>query len=276
MEFSIGNFSYDLKIENVLIEINPTFSHNSTYSYGYVRGYTTENNPKSSDYHFNKWKLAKDNGYTLISIYDDMDERKILNVIRSKIGKNEIHIGARRCEIKEITRKECSSFLWKYHIQNKAVGHKHCIALIYEDEIVGVMTFGKPRFNKNYEWELVRLCFKENVNIQGGVSKMWEYFKAAYKPTSCICYLNLNIGGDKINLTDFKFVKYNKPAGYWINTKTGRTITNNSLRIRGASRFIGDDDLIKYSKGTDNREIMIAEGFVEMYDNGNAVYEYQQ
>jgi hypothetical protein len=275
-EHSINRFSYDLKIENTLIDINPTFSHNSTYGYAYVKGFTTENNPIPSDHHFNRWKLAKDNGYTLISIYDNMSETKMLNVIRSKIGKNEIKIGARKCEVKEISQKECNLFLDEYHIQNRAVGQKHCVTLFYENELVGVMTFGKSRFNKNYDWELVRLCFKPNITVQGGVSRMWNYFKRMYNPTSCICYLNLNLGGDDIHLNDFKFVKYNKPAGYWIHLKTGRTITNNSLRFKGASRFIGDDDLIKYPKGTDNREIMKLEGFVEMYDNGNVVYEYKK
>jgi len=273
-EFRINNFSYDLKIENLLIEINPTFTHNSTYGYGFIRGFTTENVPITPDYHFNKWKLAKDNGYTLISIYDNISETKMLNIIRSKIGKNKIKIGARKCEIKEIPQKECNLFLDEHHIQNKSNGQKYCIALFYENELVGVMTFGQPRFNKKYEWELVRLCFKPNITIQGGVSKMWNYFKTTYNPTSCICYLNLNLGGDNIHLDDFKFVKYNKPAGYWIHLKTGRTITNNSLRFKGASRFIGDDDLVKYPKGMDNREIMKLEGFVEMYDNGNVVYEY--
>jgi len=273
-EYSINKTSFDLKINNILIDINPTFSHNSTYSYAYAAGKTNENKPFPSTHHFNRWKLAKDNGYTLISIFDNMDENKILNIIRSKINKNEIRIGARECKIKEISQKECNLFLDEYHIQNRASGQKHCIALFFENELVGVMTFGQPRFNKKYDWELVRLCFKPNITVQGGVSKMWNYFKTTYNPTSCICYLNLNLGGDNIHLEDFKFVKYNKPAGYWIHLKTVRTITNNSLRFKGASRFIGDEDLVKYPKGMDNREIMKLEGFVEMYDCGNAIYEY--
>jgi len=274
IEFPINKTQFDLQIDNILIDINPTFSHNSTYGYGYASGKTKKNKPTPIDYHFNKFKLAKDNGYTLISVFDNMNKNKMLNVIRSKIGKNEIKIGARKCEIKEISQKECNLFLDKYHIQNKAIGQKHCISLFYENELVGVMTFGQPRFNKKYEWELVRLCFKPNITVQGGVSKMWNYFKTTSNPSSCICYLNLNLGGDNIHLEDFKFVKYNKPAGYWICLKTGRTITNNSLRIRGASRFIGDEDFIKYPKGMDNREIMKNDGFVEMYDCGNIVYEY--
>ena len=273
-EFVIDKYSYDIKIENLLIEINPTFSHNSTYAYDYVKGFTYDNNPISYDYHFNKWKVAHDNGYTLISVYDNMNECKILNTIRSKIGKNEISIGARKCEVKNIIQNECNFFLEKYHVQGKTIGQKVCIGLFYNNSLVGVMSFGQPRFNKNFKWELIRLCFKENMSIPGGVSKMWQYFKKINNPTNCICYLNLNLGGDQIHLSDFKFIKYNKPGGYWIHTKTAQIVTNNSLRMRGASRFIGDDNLTKYPKGMDNREIMRLEGFVEMYDNGNAVYHY--
>ena len=275
-EFNINKKSFDLKIETLLIDINPTISHNTTISFAKIRGFTDDNDTIEKDYHFNRWKLAKDSGYTLISIFDDMDEQKMLNIIRSKIGRNQTKIAARKCEIKEIEQKEVNFFLEKYHIQGKAKGQKVCIGLFHNNELCGTMTFGKPRFNKNYEWELVRLCFKENVTIQGGISKMWKYFKNKYDPQNCICYLNLNLGGDEMYLSDFRFKRYNKPAGYWVNFENTRTITNNSLRSKGASRFIGDADLIKYPKGMDNREIMKLEGFVEIYDCGNVVYEYKK
>ena len=32
-----------------------------------------------------------------------------------------------------------------------------------KEELVAVMTFGKPRFNKNYEYELIRYATKYKV-----------------------------------------------------------------------------------------------------------------
>jgi hypothetical protein len=38
------------------------------------------------------------------------------------------------------------------------------------------MTFGKPRFNKNYEYELVRFASKLGTKVIGGAGKLLKYF----------------------------------------------------------------------------------------------------
>ena len=48
------------------------------------------------------------------------------------------------------------------------------------------MTFGKPRYNKNYEWELVRFC--SHFQVVGGAEKLFTYFRNRYKPKSIISY----------------------------------------------------------------------------------------
>lgn len=50
------------------------------------------------------------------------------------------------------------------------------------------MTFGKPRFNKNYQWELIRDCTKSGYNIIGGTSKIWKHFINECDPYDVICY----------------------------------------------------------------------------------------
>lgn len=68
-EFKIKNRSYDLHIldTNILIEINPTYTHNSTKSYRIGK---KVHKPKTNKYHYNKTKLAIDNNYQIINIFD--------------------------------------------------------------------------------------------------------------------------------------------------------------------------------------------------------------
>lgn len=63
VEFAIENRQYDFIInDTVLVEINPTFTHNSTRNWPYER--------KDKFYHANKYKLAIEHGYKLLCKWD--------------------------------------------------------------------------------------------------------------------------------------------------------------------------------------------------------------
>lgn len=102
-EYNIDSFSYDFKINNILIELNPTATHNSTWS--------PFNNPKDIKYHFNKTKLAIDNGYRCINIWDWDDYNKILNLL---IPMRRVY--ARNCDIKIVDKYEAERFIDNYHL----------------------------------------------------------------------------------------------------------------------------------------------------------------
>lgn len=48
------------------------------------------------------------------------------------------------------------------------------------------MTFGVARYNKKYEYELLRYCASHNV--VGGVEMLFKYFVDNYKPSSIVSY----------------------------------------------------------------------------------------
>ena len=140
-EFYLNGRWYDFKVDNSLIEINPTPTHNSTWSpYG--------GEGISPKYHLEKYRLAFDNNYRCIHIFDWDDQDKI---VKSLLPKEKIY--ARKCIIKEIDKKECDNFLNLYHFQNTCRGQNIKLGLYYNDELIQVMTFGKPRYNKNYQYE---------------------------------------------------------------------------------------------------------------------------
>ena len=60
-EFNIGNNRYDFKIGNILVEINPSSTHNSTFV-------PFNNGVKDKNYHQNKTKLANENNYRCIHV----------------------------------------------------------------------------------------------------------------------------------------------------------------------------------------------------------------
>ena len=80
-EKPIGNYSYDIEIlnKNILIEIDPTYTHNSTNGY-YIKAKYKE--PKDKYYHYNKTKLALESGYVCIHKFDWVTDVDLLKMIK--------------------------------------------------------------------------------------------------------------------------------------------------------------------------------------------------
>lgn len=279
-EYKLDKYSFDLHIlnTNILIEINPTYTHNSTVGAKFSNNKYKKPVPK--DYHFNKCQYAISKGYQLISIFDWMNIDKIIDIIKAKMKLLSIRISAHKCKVKEISQKEANIFLDKYHIQGKASNQSICIGLFYNNELVQVQTFGKPRYNNKVEYEAIRLASKSDTYIVGGVSKGFNYFVKKYDPKSIISYNSLNISqGYTDDLQGFKFSNITKSQGVWVNTKNNNNpflIRNSSLRTQGIDRLLGKsaNEFPDYDGTfeTSNEALIIREGYVKVYDCGNVIY----
>lgn len=86
-----------------------------------------------------------------------------------------IKINARDCEIKPIDQPTYRQFVSQHHKQKYARA-SHIYGLFHNSELVQLMSFGKPRFNKNYQWEIIRECTKTDYSVRGGTSKLWKFF----------------------------------------------------------------------------------------------------
>lgn len=179
-EFLLWNYFYDIKVWNTLIEINPTFTHNSTKNFLW-------GSPLDKKYHYNKAKYARDNWYDFISIFDRDDPLKVLLLI----NKNNKKIYARNTIVKELWYKEATDFLNDYHIQWNVNNPKqsYYLGLYSGNELVMIMSFWKPRYKKNnVEWELLRLCTKRGLSILWWAEKLFKYFVKNKNPLSILSY----------------------------------------------------------------------------------------
>ena len=246
---------FDFRVNNTLIEINPTPTHNSNWSpFGDHAGL-------SKTYHFDKTLNAKENGFNCIHIFDWDNVNLIINMLLDRVT-----VYARNCVIKSISVAEAKSFLNTYHLQGYARDSIR-YGLFYNDKLISVMTFGKPRYNKHYQYELIRYC--SCYNIIGGAEKLFKHFIKDYSPTSIISYCdNSKFSGKVYNQLGFDLIDYGKPSKHWYNIKTNQHITDNLLRQRGFDQLFGTN----YGKGTSNEELMKLHDFVEVYDCGQSKY----
>jgi len=251
-------YFYDFKVDKILIELNPSATHNSTWS--------PYNNPLEEDYHYNKSQAALENGYRCINIWDWDDINILMFILKPRQT-----VYARNCEIREVTSIDARDFLNQYHFQGYA---KDAIryGLYYKNELVSIMTFDTPRYNKNYDFELVRYC--SNKNIIGGAEKLFKHFTSNYKG-SIISYCDLSkFTGDIYNKLGFTYKNYSI-GKHWYSFDLSKHITDNLLRQLGFDKLFGSI-YGNFGKGTSNNQLMIDHGFVEIYDCGQAVYTYNK
>lgn len=263
IEFPICNKLFDFKIGNILIEINPTYTHNSTQP-AIFRNSKHQHQKTDKNYHIDKSKLAQENGYFCIHIWDWDDKNKIINMFKEKQK-----IYARQCKIKEVSKKELDEFLNIYHIQNSCNGQKIAYGLYYDNKLIEVMTFGRPRYNKNYEWELLRLCSHKDYKVVGGSEKLFKHFVRERNPKNIISYCdNSKFSGDVYKRLGFILKTKGSPSCNW--SKGKERITNNLLMQRGYDQLFGTS----YGKGTSNKDLMIQNGWKEVYDCGQSTWVY--
>ena len=68
----------------------------------------------------------------------------------------------------------------------------------------------------------------------------------------------------------FTAMRKARPSKHWYNIKTKKHIIDSLLRQQGFDRLFKTT----YGKGSSNKELMLANGFIEVYDAGQASYTY--
>lgn len=240
---------------NLGIEFNGTYWHSEIF--------------KTSTYHQDKSILAKNKNIFLYHIfeYEWKDPRKksiIISQLNNLTHKNSLKIGARKCNIQELPNNICQTFLNTNHLQGKDQSSIR-LGLIFQDELISVMTFCRPRFSKKYQWELSRFCNCKNTTIIGGASKLFNYFITTYNPKSIISYSNFaKTRGTIYSTLGFKFEKLTNPNYVWFNHR--ETLSRYQCQKHKLTEF--------KDFGTTENEIMHNRGFLKLYDCGNYVWSW--
>ena len=254
-EFLLQKYSYDFKVGETLIEINPTATHNTHFNpYG--------KNRIDANYHRDKSKLAKDSGYSVIHVFDWDDVDKVVQLLKFRVTAY-----ARKCDVNVVSEIDTNNYLDMYHLQGTCRGQKIRLGLYYDNQLVSLMTFGKSRFNKNCEYELLRYC--SHYNVVGGVEKLFNHFIKEYKPNSIVSYCDTSkFSGKVYDTLGFKCVKTNSPRKHWYSLKEKRHITDGLLLSQGYDRLFKEN----HGKGTSNEELILNRGYLPVYDCGQSTY----
>lgn len=231
---------------------------------------------KDKYYHQKKTIACIEKGIHLIHIFehewlDNNTKKKIIKLLKIKLDESIKCIGARETIVRNINKESEKLFCNKYHLQGYTPSDI-AIGCYKDSELLGIMTFGKSRFNSNFQYELIRMCWRDDVKVHGGVSKIFKYFISKYKPTSIISYCDISkfsgVSYSKIGFCTSKN-KLSEPGYIWYEPNT------KNIKSRYQTQ---KHKLLKNKLGSNDEtedDIMSRLGYIKIYNSGNLVFEWR-
>lgn len=223
---------------------------------------------KPKNYHQEKCFFFADRGKRVIQIFENewnLQKDIVKSIILRFAGKTERTLYARKCELKIVPASTQRIFLEANHLQGYAPG-KIGVGLYYNGKLVQLMTFSKPRFNKNYTWENIRTCTLQGTTVVGGFSRILSNFEKNY-PGSIISYIDLRYFTGKGYLENgFKLLKIS-PPNYFYFKKNSLTLES---RIKYQKHKL-EEELDIFDPKLSEEANMEANGFLRIFDAGNLV-----
>ena len=218
---------------------------------------------KDKKYHQNKSLEAEKRGIFLFHIFeyewnDSRTKQAIIGQLENLFHINQTKIFARKTELRPvISSEEKNCFLELYHKQGRDHNSQVALGLYYQGELVSLMTFCTPRFTNKQQWELSRFCSKRGCNVVGGASKLFKYFLENYTG-DIVSYSDIaKTKGNLYETLGFTLSHISDPSYVWYKSER-------DVKTRYQTRFKNE------------REIMVQQGYVRIFDSGVKTWVYQR
>jgi len=200
------------------------------------------NADKDRYYHLMKTENMLKNKYKLIHIFEDdwRDKQEICkSLILHKLGLTKRKVYARKCIVKELSKKEEIDFFNKTHINGFAKSRK-CLGLYFKDELIAAMSVRIP-YQKKYKdtIEIARFSTALNTAVIGGLSKLLKKISAYAKKEKflkVLSYADRLFGeGDGYKTCGFSY-EGNTGLSYWYTDGRVRISRFSVMSVDGKSQ----------------------------------------
>jgi len=247
--------------KKIAFECNGLYWHSAEH-------FQSQNKEANKDYL--KYELFKSNGIRIYSIMEDEWIHKP-DIVKSRIknifGLTDRRIYARKCITRLIDRNLVRDFCELNHIQ----GYHGCsmaYGLIYEDELVSVMTFTNSNITRKLKntWEISRFCSLLNTSVIGGAGKLFTRFLDDVKPELVVSYADTRWSdGNLYKQLGFTF-EHQTSCNYWyVDKKNIKRIHRFNLRKK-------PDE----PKDKTEFELRQSQGYLKIYDYGSSKWIWRK
>lgn len=242
---------------NIGVEINGVYWHSELHN-------------RNREYHIRKTNLCDTKQIQLIQIYDN-EWRYKQNIVKSRlknlIGVTSQKLYARKLKVVSLSTQTTSEFLEVNHIQGNITASIRYGLVDENNELYCCCTFGKSRYDKQYQYELLRYCNKLDTTVIGGAGKLLNHFVKNHKPTSIISYADRRWSkGNLYEQLGFNFSGNTYPNYYYFHR-------SNSSKLFSRQQFQKhklQDKLEYFDSNLIEWENMIKNGYDRIWDCGHS------
>jgi hypothetical protein len=224
---------------------------------------------RGRSYHLTKTEQCYKKGIQLLHVFEDewYNKRDIVkSIISNKLGCSARTIYARKCKIVNVDKQQCSHFIDTNHIQG-SVNNTVRLGLMYNGELVCIMTFSKSRYSK-HQYEMYRFCNIIDTHVVGGASRLFKHFINQYNPTSIVSYSDKRWStGDMYNKLGFTHLHDSAPNYKYFLNGTMRLLS----RIKFQKHKLRNI-LEKYDAALSEWDNMQSNKYNRIWDCGNGVW----
>jgi hypothetical protein len=260
------------EIDVYIPDLNLGIEYNGLYWHSFNKKELSEERNK----HKEKSLYFKNSGIKILQIFENewLDPQKQLiwkSIIRNKLNIIQNKIFARKCIIKNVSTEDERNFLNDYHIQGY-VSSSHCFGLYFNDELISLLSFGAPRFNKKSGFEILRYCTKFDHQVVGGFSKLLKHFiKLDPSHQNLITYSDIRYSfGNVYESCGFTKSKVTEPNYFYFHNNNKEIISRYRSQKQRLSRLLNN-----YNEKLTESQNMFNHGYRRVWDCGNILFEYK-
>lgn len=248
---------------------------------------------KDAKYLQNIKDIINNNGDRLLLFYSDELRNKKdiveckINYILGRSKKQKIY--ARNCTVRPLLDNKTDLKLKKDLLDECHIQGSDCanikLGLFYHNTLVSVMTFvslnsrvalGRNKNNsKEYDYELSRFVSSKEYTVVGGFSKLLKYFERNYEWEKLITFADKRYSnGDMYLKNKWSLIRESKASYYYINTNDKNA--NREYRFKYKKSSLEKLFPLSYDKNKSEKIIMQENGYYQVFNLGQLVFEYKK
>lgn len=261
-DFAQTHYEVDLLLPDLKIgiEIDGIYWHSDVF--------------KHKNYHLEKTEFFAKHGIRLIHIFDCewlYHRHKVEAFLKNITQRAPIKLRAEDCALERVKR----SPLFELHHMQGDCGAPYTYALTNNGQHVAAASFGKPRFNSEYDWELLRLVTHPDFMIYGGFARLLKIFKqdVMTQGQKLITYCDRRFFTGQVYLNNgFKLTHTSAPGYYYVHYgQNNRDISDLMHRVNFQKHKL-EKILRVFNPELTEYENMRANYYYRVWDCGNYVF----
>lgn len=194
------------------------------------------------------------------------NQQLINAMMLNKLGSS-IKLDARKLTIGYPSPSEARLFMSENHLAG-STNSSYRFGLYSNNELMMLITIGKPRFSNKFDYEVLRLATKQGVVIRGGASKLFKVIKNTLTGTLLTYSDNMLGNGAVYAKTGFEFIGETSPGYFW--EKDGKILERYETQKHKLGHILPTLDLAKSES-----MLMEENGWRKIFNAGNKKWKLQ-